>query len=59
MTIKSKFVSIEKNTGDIDLCFWTDKEKTELESFRTEKSQEEAEASLEYWTSERKTFKKA
>ena len=59
MTTKTKFVSIEKNNGDIDLCFWADKEKTDLESFSTCRTMEQAKERLTYWTSEKKTLEKA
>ena len=58
-TTNSKFVSIEKDNGDTNPCFWSDKEKTDLEAFKVCKSQKEAEASLKYWTSESKTLEKA
>ena len=59
MTTKTKFVSIEKNNGDIDLCFWADKEKNNLESFSTCRTMEQAKERLTYWTSEKKTLEKA
>ncbi len=56
MTTESKFVSIEKGNAGTNLCFWADKEKTDLEAFKVCKNPEEAEASLKYWTSEGKTL---
>lgn len=56
MENNSKFVSIENDNGEFDLCFWADNAKTDLENFKVCKSQEEAEASLKYWTSAGKTL---
>ena len=59
MNTKSKFVSIENDNGEINLCFWADNAKSDLETFKFCKSQEEAEYRLKYWTSERKDLGKA
>ena len=56
MENNSKFVSIENDNGEINICFWADNAKSDLEEFKVCKTPEEAEASVNHWVSQGKTL---
>jgi len=56
MTIKTNYVSIEKDEHETTLCFWEDKEKTKLTYFKPYSNEDSIKADYKYWGSDLKTI---